>query len=641
MLIRLLIAFLLLASPSWAAVTEVGTATLGVDQTASNSLTISRTVTSGSKGLTVQLSYYNGSGAVSPPTMNWNTSEAFTLVTSGQNAGGDFRVAIYFLANPTSGTHDVTATFGGNTEAWRAAVREWSNVSGMHGGANATGTSTTPSVNVASVVSGEVTIDAVTNGGGASGTAGSGQSTTNMYTGQLASTIYSSASTDTTSTGTVAMDWTITSAEWTIAAAALVESASLEQEGFRWGVDDGNEASHGWEASQDTSITIADNTNRLLRVVVNAPAVDPPSAAYALRYQKNGAGGYTAVPLVASNKVTPVIETGDATNSGNDTASSSWAVSHPAASTGDLLIFIIGWDDSTNTTSVSAPSGPNGETLTSIAGPIASNSDEVRMQAWYTVATGAWSASTITFTPNASEQWTGTVIKIPAGEFDGTTPIGASNTRSSTGTAETNALSPSLTAGGTDGSGKLVWAAVVDADPLVTLQAGNTSIANVDQGATSMGVAVRDTAVTDSESVAGGDTWSIASDSWASLTFVVRAPTINNEVYISASANIAAGGEATTARLTAPSGKTTSDFVTGRRWDNENGTDTIDITTDDYTEVEWNVFIASSANPSDYFDFRVYEGSAPFATYTVTPRWTIPAAGGSVTRSLMLMGVGQ
>jgi hypothetical protein len=51
----------------------------------------------------------------------------------------------------------------------------------------------------------------------------------------------------------------------------------------------------------------------------------------------------------------------------------------------------------------------------------------------------------------------------------------------------------------------------------------------------------------------------------------------DNEVYVDTSSSVASGGEATTARLTAPSGKTTGDFTIGRRWDDENGSDSIDI----------------------------------------------------------------
>jgi hypothetical protein len=61
-------------------------------------------------------------------------------------------------------------------------------------------------------------------------------------------------------------------------------------------------------------------------------------------------------------------------------------------------------------------------------------------------------------------------------------------------------------------------------------------------------------------------------------------------------------------------------FTTGRMWDDENGTDTIDIAADGYTELEWNLKLQAPA--ADVYEFRVYAGSTPFATYTVTPQLT-------------------
>lgn len=211
---------------SWAAVTETGTATLHSNLSGGTSFSQSKTVTGGANTcLTVQLTYYNGSGAVTPPTLSWNTSEAMTTVASAANAAGgnDRRVAVYYLATPTGGTFSVTGTFS-NTAFWRAAIREWANCGGNHGGAGANGDSTTATVNVTSVVSGEVILDAVHNGANVTPTPGSGQSTTNLYAAQIVGSSYGGASTDTTSTGTVAMDWTVDSS-WAIAAMALTESA--------------------------------------------------------------------------------------------------------------------------------------------------------------------------------------------------------------------------------------------------------------------------------------------------------------------------------------------------------------------------------------------------------------------------------
>lgn len=399
-------------------------------------------------------------------------------------------------------------------------------------------------------------------------------------------------------------------------------TGTSEQTAFRFGVDDGNEASHTWAASENANLSAATGT-KLLRLQVDSTG-DLASAAYTLRAQKNGSGGYLPVNVGSTTKITPVLESGDVTSSGNNTATGSWAVSHPAASTGDLLIWVIAWDDSTAVTGVTPPSGPNGETLTAInATPVTDASTETRIKAWYTVATGSWSASTRTFTPSASEQWQAHVIKVPAGEFDSVTPIGAVGTAAATGVADTAALSPAYTVGASDGSGKLVWATSVDADALVTLDNGWTAIANTRLSTTiSNGVAVRDSAVSDSESVSAAS-WTIASDSWASVAFVVRAPTVTNEVYVDASANIAAGGEATTARLSVPNSHS---FTTGRRWDNENGSDATDIAANNYSEFEWCITLAGSLSNGDYYDFRLYAGTTALTTYTNTARWTVSAS---------------
>lgn len=89
-------------------------------------------------------------------------------------------------------------------------------------------------------------------------------------------------------------------------------------------------------------------------------------------------------------------------------------------------------------------------------------------------------------------------------------------------------------------------------------------------------------------------------------------------ITLSASSNITASGEATTALLTAPSGKTTSDFVTGRMQDDENPSDTIDITTDDYTELEWSLIANAAASDGGTYQFRVYKYLDTFATELTT-----------------------
>lgn len=225
MRMRLLIALVLLTSPVWAAVTQTGSPTLCNDLVGGTSYSCARTVTSGAKGLVLLIPYYNASGAVTPPTMNWNTSEAFTLVTSGANtpSGSDRRCAIYFRANPTAGSFNVTGTFS-NTVFYRSALIELSNASATHDGANANGDSTSASVNVGNVVSGEWVVDAVINGANVTPTPGAGQSTTGLFAAQITGSTYGGASIDSSTTGTVASTWTVDSS-WAICAAALDEDA--------------------------------------------------------------------------------------------------------------------------------------------------------------------------------------------------------------------------------------------------------------------------------------------------------------------------------------------------------------------------------------------------------------------------------
>ena len=97
---------------------------------------------------------------------------------------------------------------------------------------------------------------------------------------------------------------------------------------------------------------------------------------------------------------------------------------------------------------------------------------------------------------------------------------------------------------------------------------------------------------------------------------------------LSASANIAASGEDTTFQLTAPATKSTGDFGAGRIQDDENPSDTITLTADQYTEVEFSIEANADAVDGGIYDFRITLDGVPLDTYTVTPQWTIAAAGG-------------
>ncbi len=97
----------------------------------------------------------------------------------------------------------------------------------------------------------------------------------------------------------------------------------------------------------------------------------------------------------------------------------------------------------------------------------------------------------------------------------------------------------------------------------------------------------------------------------------------------SLSANIsAAGADTTTARLTAPAGKTTSDHDPGRRVDDGATTPATTTTANDYTEHEFALEATAAAVSSSIYEFRLVRSDGTVLdAYTVTPQWTI--AGGS------------
>jgi hypothetical protein len=90
------------------------------------------------------------------------------------------------------------------------------------------------------------------------------------------------------------------------------------------------------------------------------------------------------------------------------------------------------------------------------------------------------------------------------------------------------------------------------------------------------------------------------------------------------STNIAAGGGTpTTAQLTAPSGKSTGDFQAGDISDDANPLPAIDLGSNKYTELEWSLIAAATAQYGDVYQFRITANGVPLTTYSVTPQWTI------------------
>lgn len=453
---------------------------------------------------------------------------------------------------------------------------------------------------------------------------------------------------------------------WTIRLLEIKEAAAtLEQEGFAFGDDDGSESAHTLD-TQDTNVTEEIGT-KTLRTIINATG-DPASIAYKLKYQKNGSGGYVDVPLVSGTAGGP---------------------------TNGRVAFVADWDpdiywvlDSTDLGTSYGDSASGNDDNTAVAsGDISTSDDYSGMNSQND--DGQNSDFDIHIVTDA-----GMLLYIPAGLSHGTNYGLFHN------------------GGGTNAQGAFLRATVTGVELSCTHNAGSSNVESVieeipdaslpgwfafscqfasyggSQGDMALwldGVAERSgtrvyqlaygsgdpdfgnnggqepdaSGVLDPPSYSGGD-WGgntainstgilIANfaednpngdntspdgngDAWHEDYYADHWSTgSTNEVYISASSNVTAGGESTTARLTAPSGKTTSNFTTGRRWDDENGSDSIDIASGYYTELEWVLTTQSPADTDDYYEFRVYNGDSALDTYSVTPKWTIGAGAAAST----------
>lgn len=132
--------------------------------------------------------------------------------------------------------------------------------------------------------------------------------------------------------------------------------------------------------------------------------------------------------------------------------------------------------------------------------------------------------------------------------------------------------------------------------------------------------------VTDNYTPKGAINWAASVDP-TNLFNTTVVPVITNNGTINAfalslSSNFV-NGAPTTARMTAPAGKTTADFVAGSINETSNPAAGVDITTDDYTEMAWCVQATASAINGGIYIFRITSAGTPLTTYTVTPQWTI------------------
>jgi hypothetical protein len=375
----------------------------------------------------------------------------------------------------------------------------------------------------------------------------------------------------------------------TAGAITLTVPYTLTQEGFRFRNDDGSETTATWAAAQDTNTTLPLATNVRLRVLVDA-AADPPTAPYTLYYKKTtdstwapvpvGAGGGSALTVTYSDS-----GGGNYISSGNATALTmpSWSVT-----AGELLVVAVGGCGSGST-------GLTSQWTLSGGGLAWTEHVDVCQTSSFCATVAFYSAIATTTTSITNLAALGSsVLQVMYARWRVTgmhaTPIGAT---------------AALADFSTDGQKDITLSATPASSSVVLAVAfenmdDNNATKKIDHGTSDGWTEDFDFG----PSMTGANMWgawqaqrktspSLTRVRWDDIkpatttattyTFAGAAIEIKSAaaaaspVYVATSPNITAGGEATTAQLTPPSGKTTADFSVGRMWDDENGTDSVDI----------------------------------------------------------------
>jgi hypothetical protein len=203
--------------------------------------------------------------------------------------------------------------------------------------------------------------------------------------------------------------------------------------------------------------------------------------------------------LGAAAVVPPVIETADVTTDGNGSIANP-SVNHPATAVGDLVIFCF---SAPGEVTFAHGTGPNGETLvvvvdsfTEVAGTGATSAS-----LFYYIATDARAASTfIPVTISTATTSTVGAIKVPAGEFNPTTPIDSSSTLGNNSNTTAH-ISPSWAVGAAGGRPVVFYVIVTDPHGVNT-PTGWTQVMNLDPGNPCVDIYVRNAGTTAAETIA-------------------------------------------------------------------------------------------------------------------------------------------
>lgn len=403
-----------------------------------------------------------------------------------------------------------------------------------------------------------------------------------------------------------------------------------EQEGFKWRYDNGTEITSPWIEAQDINVVAPLSTNIRLRNLINSTA-NQPTTQFELQYKKSTDTLYTKVLDGTPGTIASLGSMGTGTSSTSN-SSYTFNTATTALSAGDTGI-LVAVSDNTST----GADGDNGE-VTSVTG---GTGVWTKLGEWTNTNGAAGSGVTTSvwaFYATAALA-TGTTITINYGSnrTDKTCSMwGFSNTSKRPITKlDTSAVGNSVDAA--VGFGSAAFSGLASKQRLyfrglgkeansttdITVSTSFTRITLQRSRNNAAAVCVRgEFRINTSTGETSNPTMAVSGNTAGVFLALVEQP---QPIIYSNSTNIAAGGEATTAQLIPPSGKTTSVFTAGKASDDVNPAATVDVQVNGYTEMEWCLQAVSGvAATGDIYQFRIYKsGGTALDTYTVTGQWTI------------------
>lgn len=425
-------------------------------------------------------------------------------------------------------------------------------------------------------------------------------------------------------------------------------TGSVDQQAFRFYNDDGSESAATAAQTQGTDDTVALDTARIVRFLLQGTD-DPDPATFKLKYQKNGSGGYADVLIGASTS--PALTWGAAgTIAYSASGGTTVAPTYPTGiTTNSALVLVLGMKPSSaNGGTVTTPSGwtlqcqITGATDGDTGGyttTLAADTGNTNLYMYTKDSVTGSESGTLSVTIGTNNVSWANIYRLQSSAVATWSYACATGKDTSAGSVSIATGSMSITAGD-----HIIGAMVIPTDVTTPAQfsaesftqSGTTfgTVNEVEEAYSTtgndIGGFIIESAVSSGSgsgavtmaATAGGTTTNVRGPG---IVLRARASAVTNQIYIATSSNITDTGEDTTNRLTGGTGT----FATGRIWDSENGTDSLDITEDDFTEVAWNVKMQSPASSSDYFDLRVYSGDNALDAYTDTPRLTVASGGGS------------